>query len=114
MCVRVCVRVCVCVCVCVCIYRYHETNVREEHVRKVQLGLFTEIFDDGLDARKTAFECLFTVLERCYDFVTIPEFIQEVSKGLADQHDIQVRTQPPMCTCTRSSCCVLSNTHVPC
>ena len=139
---------------------YHETNVRQEHVRKVQLGLFSEIFDDGLDARKTAFECLFTVrvvschvvlciivscrtlgvsriseqsrnsdrplftdrtviyrlrtraftrsrthalahsltgddheqvLERCYDFVIIPEFVQQVSKGLADQHDIQVK-----------------------
>lgn len=72
--------------------RYHETNVRVEHVRKVQLGLFTETFDDGLDARKTAFECLFTVLERCYDFVIIPEFIHEIAKGLADQHDIQVKS----------------------
>lgn len=69
---------------------YRETSVREEHIRVVQLGMFTEKFDDGLDARKTAFECLFTVLERCYDFVTIPEYLHEVSKGLNDQHDIQV------------------------
>lgn len=71
---------------------YKETEIRKDLIRVVEVGPFKQNFDDGLDARKSAFEACLTLLENCTDVLDIPEFVVQVSKGLADQHDIQILT----------------------
>jgi len=71
---------------------YKETLVRKDLIRVVEMGPFKQNFDDGLDARKSAFEACHTLLENCSDTLQLPEFVMEISKGLDDQHDIQMLT----------------------
>ena len=99
---------------------YKETEVRKDLIRIVEVGPFKQNFDDGLDARKvrlsapcsplslhmcdlhchkhavvlflcqSAFEACLTLLENCSDALDVPDFVAQISKGLLDQHDIQV------------------------
>lgn len=46
--------------------------------------------DDGLDVRKAAFECMYTLLESCLDRLDIYEYLNHVEDGLKDHYDIQV------------------------
>merc|ERR1712070_64880 len=46
---------------------YGETKVKPELVRKVQVGPFKHIIDDGLELRMAAFECLDTILDMCIE-----------------------------------------------
>ena len=41
---------------------YRETVVNPELIRTVQMGPWTHKVDDGLDARKTAYETLYTLV----------------------------------------------------
>jgi hypothetical protein len=38
--------------------------------------------DDGLDLRKAAFECMYTLLDSCVDRLDIFEFLAHVQDGL--------------------------------
>eukprot|EP00040_Diaphanoeca_grandis_P021169 m.112749 g.112749 ORF g.112749 m.112749 type:complete len:1275 (-) comp28217_c0_seq1:74-3898(-) len=71
---------------------YKETIIRKDLIRIVEMGPFKQNFDDGLDARKSAFEACHTLLESCSDTLQLPQFVMEISKGLEDQHDIQMLT----------------------
>ncbi|CAF5229508.1 unnamed protein product [Rotaria magnacalcarata] len=45
---------------------YNETRVRPELIREVEMGPFKHTVDDGLDLRKAAYECMYTLLDSTY------------------------------------------------
>ncbi|XP_075430782.1 cullin-associated NEDD8-dissociated protein 1-like isoform X3 [Ascaphus truei] len=71
---------------------YNETRVRRELVREVEMGPFKHTVDDGLDVRKAAFECMYTLLESCLDQLDIYEYLNHVEDGLKDHYDIRMLT----------------------
>ena len=56
------------------------------------MGPFKHEVDDGLDLRKAAFECMYTLLDTCVDRLDIFEFLSHVQDGLKDHYDIKVLT----------------------
>ncbi|KAL1492929.1 hypothetical protein ABEB36_011093 [Hypothenemus hampei] len=71
---------------------YNETNVKRELIREVEMGPFKHTVDDGLDIRKAAFECMYTLLDSCLDKIDIFDFINHVESGLKDHYDIKMLT----------------------
>jgi len=71
---------------------YRETEKRKELIREVEMGPFKHEVDDGLDLRKAAFECMYTLLETCVDRLDIFEFLSRVQDGLKDHYDIKMLT----------------------
>ncbi|XP_075039823.1 cullin-associated NEDD8-dissociated protein 1-like isoform X1 [Mixophyes fleayi] len=69
---------------------YNETKVRRELIREVEMGPFKHTVDDGLDVRKAAFECMYTLLESCLDQLDIYEYLNHVEDGLRDHYDIRM------------------------
>lgn len=66
---------------------YAETVIRPELIRTVQMGPWTHKVDDGLEARKTAYETLYTLLDTCLSKLDLHEFISHVLVGLSDDSD---------------------------
>ncbi|KAI8983266.1 ARM repeat-containing protein [Trametes punicea] len=66
---------------------YKETVVNPDLVRTVQMGPWTHKVDDGLEARKTAYETLYTLLDTCLSRLDLHEFLGHVAVGLADDSD---------------------------
>ncbi|KAH9949483.1 ARM repeat-containing protein [Amylocystis lapponica] len=66
---------------------YKETVVNAELIRTVQMGPWTHKVDDGLEARKTAYETLYTLLDTCLSKLDLHEFLARVLAGLADDSD---------------------------
>lgn len=66
---------------------YLETVVKPELIRTVQMGPWTHKVDDGLEARKTAYETLYTLLDTCLSKLDLHEFISHVLVGLSDDSD---------------------------
>lgn len=54
------------------------------------MGPFKHTVDDGLDVRKAAFECMYSLLESCLGQLDICEFLNHVEDGLKDHYDIRV------------------------
>ncbi|KAJ8260325.1 hypothetical protein GJAV_G00179670 [Gymnothorax javanicus] len=71
---------------------YAETQVRKELIREVEMGPFKHTVDDGLDVRKAAFECMYTLLDSCLDCLDIFEYLNHVEEGLKDHYDIRMLT----------------------
>nr|CAG4640607.1 EOG090X00HY [Eulimnadia texana] len=71
---------------------YNETKVRKELVRSVEMGPFKHTVDDGLDLRKAAFECMYTLLDSCLDRLDVFEFLSHVESGLKDLYDVKMLT----------------------
>lgn len=71
---------------------YSETKVKKELIREVEMGPFKHTVDDGLDIRKAAFECMYTLLEQGLDRVDIMQFLDHVIAGLKDHYDIKMLT----------------------
>lgn len=71
---------------------YSETVVNRDLIREVEMGPFTHTVDDGLDLRKAAFECMYTLLDSCIDRIDIFEFLNQVESGLRDHYDIKMLT----------------------
>uniref|UniRef100_A0A3B1K374 Cullin-associated and neddylation-dissociated 2 (putative) n=1 Tax=Astyanax mexicanus TaxID=7994 RepID=A0A3B1K374_ASTMX len=71
---------------------YNETQIRKELIREVEMGPFKHTVDDGLDVRKAAFECMYTLLDSCLDGLDIFEFLNHVEEGLKDHYDIRMLT----------------------
>jgi len=57
---------------------------------QVEMGPFKHEVDDGLDLRKAAFECMYTLLDTCIDRIDVFEFLSHVQDGLKDHYDIKV------------------------
>lgn len=77
---------------CILPHLYNETKVRKELIREVEMGPFKHTVDDGLDIRKAAFECMYTLLDTCLDRLDIFEFLNHVEDGLKDHYDIKMLT----------------------
>lgn len=71
---------------------YTETKVKKELIREVEMGPFKHSVDDGLDLRKAAFECMYTLLGTCLDRLDVFEFLRHVEDGLRDHYDIKMLT----------------------
>ncbi|KAI8610491.1 armadillo-type protein [Chytriomyces sp. MP71] len=63
---------------------YQETIVNDTLIRTVVMGPFKHRVDDGLDARKSAYECMYTLLERCLAKIEIFAYLDRVTAGLSD------------------------------
>ena len=57
-------------------------SLQKELVREVEMGPFKHTVDDGLDLRKAAFECMYTLLDSCLDRLDVFEFLNHVELGL--------------------------------
>ncbi|KZT68798.1 TIP120-domain-containing protein [Daedalea quercina L-15889] len=66
---------------------YKETVINPELIRTVQMGPWTHKVDDGVEARKTAYETLYTLLDTCLAKLDLHEFLGRVLAGLADESD---------------------------
>lgn len=65
---------------------------QKELIREVEMGPFKHSVDDGLDLRKAAFECMYTLLGTCLDRLDVFEFLRHVEDGLRDHYDIKMLT----------------------
>ncbi|KAI0063091.1 TIP120-domain-containing protein [Artomyces pyxidatus] len=66
---------------------YKETVMKPELIRTVQMGPWQHKVDDGLEARKTAYETLYTLLDTCLTKIDLNQFLKHVLVGLADNSD---------------------------
>ncbi|KAI9258404.1 armadillo-type protein [Helicostylum pulchrum] len=69
---------------------YDETVVKEELIHTVEMGPFKHKVDDGLEIRKAAYECMYTLLSTCLDKIDVYGFLDRVRIGMDDQHDIKM------------------------
>ncbi|OZJ05135.1 hypothetical protein BZG36_01399 [Bifiguratus adelaidae] len=69
---------------------YQETIVRPELVHEVQMGPFKHKVDDGLEIRKAAFECMYSLLGNCLEKIDVFAFLDRVLLGLSDEHDVKI------------------------
>lgn len=76
------------------------------------MGPFKHTVDDGLDIRKAAFECMYTLLDSCLDRLDIFEFLNHVEDGLKDHYDIKVRYLCLFIDCFRRLCSIVTFTLV--
>lgn len=57
----------------------------------VDLGPFKHTIDDGLEIRKTSFECMDTLLDACLDRIDPSRFINPyLVSGLGDHADVKM------------------------
>ncbi len=66
---------------------YAETHVRTELLRKVAMGPFQIVTDDGLDLRKNAYETMYQLLDSLWSRLDMAAYIDRVVAGLADSDD---------------------------
>jgi len=68
---------------------FAESKIKPELIREVDLGPFKHKVDDGLEVRKAAYECMYTLIDSCLDRVNISAFIANLVDGLKDHYDIR-------------------------
>ncbi|XP_069387871.1 cullin-associated NEDD8-dissociated protein 2 [Paralichthys olivaceus] len=71
---------------------YKETQIKKDLIREVEMGPFKHTVDDGLDVRKAAFECMYTLLDSCLEGLDVLQFLDHVEEGLKDHYDIRMLT----------------------
>ena len=64
-----------------------ETVIKPELIRKVDLGAFTHITDDGLPIRKAAFSALETIIDNLPERIEANKVLDHVINGLDDNSD---------------------------
>jgi len=68
---------------------FNESKVKPELIHEVDLGPFKYKVDDGLDVRKAAFDCMYTLVDSCLDRLNISAFVANLVDGLKDQNDVK-------------------------
>ncbi|EJT98870.1 TIP120-domain-containing protein [Dacryopinax primogenitus] len=68
---------------------YAQTHVRDELVHTVVMGPWKHQIDDGLEARKAAYEAMYTLLDTCLGAIDLQEYINRVIAGLSDKDEIK-------------------------
>ncbi|KAI8071314.1 armadillo-type protein [Gongronella butleri] len=69
---------------------YDATIINEALIHTVEMGPFKHKVDDGLEIRKAAYECLYSLLSTCLDKMDIHGYVDCVRAGLTDEHDIKM------------------------
>jgi len=64
---------------------YQETIQKPDLIRIVEMGPWKHRVDDGLEARKTAYETMYTILDTCLAKIDLHEFLSHVIAGLKDE-----------------------------
>ena len=54
---------------------YRESHVKPELIKTVQMGPWTHKVDDGLEARKAAYETMYTLVSI---YLIVPEFVLKI------------------------------------
>jgi len=67
-----------------------QTAIVAELVRVIDLGAFKHTVDDGLECRKSAFECVNTVLDSCGALVRANDVVTALIGGLRDHYDVKM------------------------
>ncbi|GAA6031475.1 hypothetical protein JCM8097_006475 [Rhodosporidiobolus ruineniae] len=68
---------------------YAQTVIDESLIRIVEMGPFKHKVDDGLDVRKTAYECMHTLVETCREQVELGAYLGRVLEGLKDEEEVK-------------------------
>ncbi len=66
---------------------YQQTEIDQSLIRIVEMGPFKHKVDDGLDIRKTAYECMHTLLDTCLKEIDVHELLGRVVGGLAEENE---------------------------
>ncbi|KAK9456002.1 armadillo-type protein [Dipodascopsis uninucleata] len=72
---------------------YECTVLRKDLVREVQMGPFKHKVDDGLDARKIAYDAVYAILISFKSFkneLDLPTMCERAIAGIDDDHDIKI------------------------
>lgn len=67
----------------------HESVIKPELIREVQMGPFKHQVDDGLEVRKSAYETLYALMETSFSRMSSLEFYDRVVAGIWDENDIR-------------------------
>ncbi|BGP01934.1 Armadillo-type fold [Rhodotorula toruloides] len=68
---------------------YAQTVVDESLIRMVEMGPFKHKVDDGLDIRKTAYECMHSLLDTCLKEIDLQAYLSQVISGLSDEDEVK-------------------------
>lgn len=68
---------------------YAQTEVDQSLIRIVEMGPFKHKVDDGLDIRKTAYECMHSLLDTCLKQIDLQEYVSRVIAGLSDEEEVK-------------------------
>lgn len=71
---------------------YKETKIRQDLIREVMMGPFKHTIDDGLEIRKAAFECLYSLLDSCHNEIDVDILLDNVENGYNDDYDVKLLT----------------------
>ncbi|QRW19786.1 cullin-associated NEDD8-dissociated protein 1 [Rhizoctonia solani] len=64
---------------------YDETTPKPELIRIMEMGPWRHKIDDGLEARRTAYETMYTLLDTSLSKLGLDEFLTIVLRGLSDE-----------------------------
>ena len=82
---------------------YDQTAIKKELIREVDLGPFKHRVDDGLETRKSAYECIYTMLERLPSVLSVSDLVQPIVGGLEDEQEIKLQCYLIIVRCTTVS-----------
>jgi len=67
-----------------------QTAVVTDLVKVIDLGAFKHTVDDGLECRKSVFECINTILDSCPSLVSARDVVSAITSGLGDHYDVKM------------------------
>ncbi|OUS43842.1 putative TIP120 protein [Ostreococcus tauri] len=73
-----------------------QTAIVTELVKVYDLGAFKHTVDDGFECRKSAFECVNTILDSCAGLVNARDVVSAITSGLGDHYDIKMLAHATM------------------
>ncbi|BGP50195.1 hypothetical protein JCM10450v2_006106 [Rhodotorula kratochvilovae] len=68
---------------------YAQTEIDESLIRMVEMGPFKHKVDDGLDIRKTAYECMHSLLDTCLKDIDLNAYLSRIIAGLSDEEEVK-------------------------
>ncbi|KAJ9060019.1 hypothetical protein DSO57_1035356 [Entomophthora muscae] len=72
---------------------FAETEIKPELIHIVIMGPFKHKVDEGLENRKAAYECIYTLLDTCLTYLNINTICSSLLlAGLQDSHEIKLLT----------------------
>lgn len=72
---------------------FRQTHLNEQLVRSIKMGPFVKKVDDGLDARKTAYQCVLMLIRNLPQLADANAVVDSVLRGIADDQEIRFVVQ---------------------